>query len=120
MRGEVPTSSTLVCDTSEAGWQTMSEPNGLDMSYFDYNATAPIRPEARAAVVEAMQSVGNASSMHQPGRQAAHRVDVARRQLAALLGCSPGEIIFTSGRPKRIIWPSGLRSPPEVPDHKPC
>ncbi|MFE5879627.1 cysteine desulfurase family protein [Streptomyces hydrogenans] len=67
------------------------------MSYFDYNATAPIRPEVFAVVVEAMQSVGNASSMHQPGRQAAHRVDVARRQLADLLGCSPGEIIFTSG-----------------------
>ncbi|WP_345674222.1 cysteine desulfurase family protein [Yinghuangia aomiensis] len=67
------------------------------MSYFDYNATAPIRPEALAAVVEAMQAVGNASSMHQPGRQAAYRVDAARRQLADLLGCSPGEIIFTSG-----------------------
>ncbi|WP_234317772.1 cysteine desulfurase family protein [Streptomyces rimosus] len=67
------------------------------MSYFDYNATAPIRPEAAAAVIEAMRSVGNASSMHQPGRQAAHRVDVARRQLADLLNCSPGEIIFTSG-----------------------
>ncbi|WP_406495113.1 cysteine desulfurase [Streptomyces sp. NBC_01604] len=97
MRGKVSTSSTLVCDTSEAGWQMMNGPNGPDMSYLDYNATAPIRPEALAAVLEAMQSVGNASSMHQPGRQAAHRVDVARRQLADLLGCSPGEIIFTSG-----------------------
>jgi cysteine desulfurase len=67
------------------------------MSYLDYNATAPIRPEAAAAVIEAMQSVGNASSMHQQGRQAARRVDVARRQLADLLNCSPGEIIFTSG-----------------------
>ncbi|WP_432097471.1 cysteine desulfurase family protein [Streptomyces sp. bgisy100] len=67
------------------------------MSYFDYNATAPIRPEALEVVVEVMQSVGNASSMHQPGRKAAHRVEVARRQLAELLGCSPGEIIFTSG-----------------------
>ncbi|MEU1795643.1 cysteine desulfurase family protein [Streptomyces californicus] len=97
MQRMVSTSSTLVCDTSEAGWQMMNGPNGLDMSYFDYNATAPIRPEALAAVLEAMKSVGNASSMHQPGRQAAHRVDVARRQLADLLGCSPGEIIFTSG-----------------------
>ncbi|MFI8879512.1 cysteine desulfurase family protein [Streptomyces sp. NPDC055243] len=72
-------------------------PYGADTSYLDYNATAPIRPEALAAVLEAMQSVGNASSLHQPGRQAAHRVDIARRQLADLLGCSPGEIIFTSG-----------------------
>jgi cysteine desulfurase len=97
MREKVSTSSTLVCDTSEAGWLMMNELNGPDTSYFDYNATAPIRPEALAAVVEAMQSVGNASSMHHPGRQAAHRVEVARRQLADLLGCSPGEIIFTSG-----------------------
>ncbi|WP_260988168.1 cysteine desulfurase family protein [Streptomyces sp. CFMR 7] len=97
MQEKVSTSSTLVCDTSEAGWLMMNGPNGANVSYFDYNATAPIRPEALAAVVEAMQSVGNASSMHHPGRQAAHRVDVARRQLADLLGCSPGEIIFTSG-----------------------
>ncbi|MGW1531095.1 cysteine desulfurase family protein [Streptomyces aureus] len=97
MREQASTSSTLVCDTSEVGWQMMNGPNGSYTSYFDYNATAPIRPEALAAVVEAMQSVGNASSMHEPGRQAAHRVDDARRQLADLLGCSPGEIIFTSG-----------------------
>jgi cysteine desulfurase len=94
---EVSTSSTLVCDTSEAGWQIMNGPIGSDASYLDYNATAPIRPEALDAVLEAMQSVGNASSMHQPGRHAAHRVDAARRQLADLIGCSPGEIIFTSG-----------------------
>ncbi|MEU6227524.1 cysteine desulfurase family protein [Streptomyces sp. NPDC047042] len=97
MREKVSTSSTLVCDTSEAGWQMMNGSNGPDMAYLDYNATAPIRPEALAAVLEAMQSVGNASSLHQPGREAAHRVDAARRQLADLLGCSPGEIIFTSG-----------------------
>jgi cysteine desulfurase len=97
MREKVSTSSTLVCDTSEAGWQMMNGSNGPDMAYLDYNATAPIRPEALAAVLEAMQSVGNASSLHQPGREAARRVDVARRQLADLLGCSPGEIIFTSG-----------------------
>ncbi|CAL9297416.1 cysteine desulfurase family protein [Streptomyces sp. SudanB182_2057] len=97
MREELSTSSTLVCDTSETGWQMVNESDGSFMSYFDYNATAPIRPEAAAAVIEAMQSVGNASSMHQPGRQAAHRVDLARRQLADLLNCSPGEIIFTSG-----------------------
>ncbi|WP_433577888.1 cysteine desulfurase family protein [Nocardia brasiliensis] len=65
--------------------------------YLDYNATAPIRPEAAAAVVEAMRSVGNASSTHQPGRRAAHCIDIARQQLADLLNCSPGEIIFTSG-----------------------
>jgi cysteine desulfurase len=70
---------------------------GSDVIYLDYNATAPMRPEAFAAVNDAMGSVGNASSPHAAGRDAARRVDVARRQLAELLNCSPGEIIFTSG-----------------------
>ncbi|MFB9368959.1 cysteine desulfurase family protein [Kitasatospora albolonga] len=65
--------------------------------YLDYNATAPARPEALEAAVAAMRTVGNASSTHRSGRDAADRVDLARRQVAALLNCSPGEIIFTSG-----------------------
>ncbi|MEU4300109.1 cysteine desulfurase family protein [Kitasatospora aureofaciens] len=65
--------------------------------YLDYNATAPLRPEALEATLAALKSVGNASSMHHFGRDAAARVDDARRQLAGLLNCSPGEIIFTSG-----------------------
>ncbi|MFG2494783.1 cysteine desulfurase family protein [Streptomyces caniferus] len=67
------------------------------MVYLDYNATAPLRPEALDATVAALGSVGNASSMHRLGRDAAIRVNAARRQLADLLNCSPGEIIFTSG-----------------------
>jgi cysteine desulfurase len=65
--------------------------------YLDYNATAPIRPEALEATLGAMRTVGNASSTHWSGREAADRVDLARRQVAGLLNCSPGEIIFTSG-----------------------
>ncbi|PIM72935.1 aminotransferase [Streptomyces sp. JV178] len=68
-----------------------------DVVYLDYNATAPMRPEALEVTLSALKSVGNASSMHHSGRGAAARIDVARRQLAELLGCSPGEIIFTSG-----------------------
>ena len=75
----------------------VNQPSESDVSYLDYNATAPIRPEAAAAVIEAMQTVGNASSMHLPGRQAADQIAAARRQLADLLNCAPGEIIFTSG-----------------------
>lgn len=66
-------------------------------AYFDYNATAPARPEALEAALAAMRTVGNASSTHRSGREAADRVDLARRQVAGLLNCSPGEIIFTSG-----------------------
>jgi cysteine desulfurase len=68
-----------------------------EVVYLDYNATAPMRPEALKATVSAMQTVGNASSMHHLGRDAATRVDHARRQVADLLNCSPGELIFTSG-----------------------
>lgn len=65
--------------------------------YLDYNATAPMRPEALKATCDALHSVGNASSIHHHGRDAASKVDRARRQLADLLSCSPGELIFTSG-----------------------
>ncbi|MGW4802559.1 cysteine desulfurase family protein [Kitasatospora sp. NPDC004272] len=67
------------------------------MVYLDYNATAPTRPEALQAALAAMNAVGNASSTHRSGRGAAERVDLARRQIAGLLNCSHGEIVFTSG-----------------------
>ncbi|MCX9193853.1 aminotransferase [Carbonactinospora thermoautotrophica] len=70
---------------------------GEPVVYLDYNATAPLRPEALAAMLPILRSVGNAASPHALGRQAAESVEVARRQLADLLGCSPGELIFTSG-----------------------
>ncbi|WP_040801752.1 cysteine desulfurase family protein [Nocardia higoensis] len=75
----------------------MGGPIEVDECYLDYNATAPLRPEALAAITDAMQAVGNASSLHQPGRRAAERVSKARQQVAELLNCSPGEVIFTSG-----------------------
>jgi cysteine desulfurase len=65
--------------------------------YLDYNATAPLRPEALAAVKKALVTVGNASSAHAPGRRAAGTVEQARAQLASLLGCSLNELTFTSG-----------------------
>jgi cysteine desulfurase len=65
--------------------------------YLDYNATAPMRPEALKATCDALHFVGNASSIHHHGRDAASKVERARRQLADLLSCSPGELIFTSG-----------------------
>ncbi|MCM8554963.1 cysteine desulfurase family protein [Streptomyces sp. STCH 565 A] len=74
-----------------------SETYRAEPAYLDYNATTPMRPEALSATCEALRAVGNASSSHHQGRDAASRVDRARRQLAALLNCSPGELIFTSG-----------------------
>ncbi|MBW8860100.1 MAG: aminotransferase class V-fold PLP-dependent enzyme, partial [Caulobacter sp.] len=52
--------------------------------YLDYNATAPIRPEARDAVLRAFETAGNPSSVHASGRAARDVVETARAQVAAL------------------------------------
>ena len=65
--------------------------------YLDHNATTPLRAEARAAMVAAMDMVGNPSSVHAEGRKAKLLVEKARVQVATLAGCVPQEIVFTSG-----------------------
>ncbi len=65
--------------------------------YLDWNATAPLRPEARAATVAALDLLGNPSSVHGEGRAARHLVEQARRQVAALVGAEPENVVFTSG-----------------------
>jgi cysteine desulfurase len=66
--------------------------------YLDYNATTPVLPQAMEAVSRAMKEEwGNPSSGHGLGRKAAHALETARKQVAALIGAAPGEIIFTSG-----------------------
>ena len=63
----------------------------------DHNATTPLRPEARAALLEALDEGGNASSVHEAGRRARARVDEARERVAAALGVHEDEVVFTSG-----------------------
>jgi cysteine desulfurase len=65
--------------------------------YLDYNATAPLRPEARAATLEALDVVGNPSSIHAEGRRARAIVEEARRAVAALAGVEPRQVVFVSG-----------------------
>jgi cysteine desulfurase len=65
--------------------------------YLDYNATAPLRAEARAAMIAAMDVVGNPSSVHAEGRKAKAIVEKARRQVAAAIGADGADVIFTSG-----------------------
>ncbi len=65
--------------------------------YLDWNASAPLRPEARAAMLAAMDLAGNPSSVHAEGRAARAAIEKARAQVAALCLCDPGEVIFTSG-----------------------
>ena len=65
--------------------------------YLDYNAAAPLRPEARAAMEAAFDLVGNPSSVHSEGRAAGAALDLARARVAELVGCLPTEVVFTSG-----------------------
>ncbi len=65
--------------------------------YLDYNATAPLRPEARAAILAALDLQGNASSVHRAGRKARALVEESREAVAAFVGVHPAEVIFTSG-----------------------
>ena len=69
----------------------------MSRTYLDWNATTPLRPEARVAMAAAMDVVGNPSSVHAEGRAARALVEKARAQVAAAVGCTPGEVIFTSG-----------------------
>jgi cysteine desulfurase len=65
--------------------------------YLDYNATAPVRPEARAAVAHALELGGNPSSVHASGRAARAIMEQAREEIAALIGAPASTVIFTSG-----------------------
>ncbi|MCC1481708.1 cysteine desulfurase family protein [Roseibaca sp. Y0-43] len=65
--------------------------------YLDWNATTPLRPDARAAMVAAMDVVGNPSSVHAEGRAARAMMERARAQVAAALGAEGADIVFTSG-----------------------
>jgi cysteine desulfurase len=66
--------------------------------YLDFNATAPLLPAARAAMVAALdEHGGNPSSVHREGRRARHVVETARDRVAARLGVGRDQIVFTSG-----------------------
>ncbi|MBF0424943.1 MAG: cysteine desulfurase [Magnetococcales bacterium] len=68
------------------------------MIYLDHNATAPVRPEVRAAMLPWLDGQwGSPSSIHAPGRRARQAVEDARRTLAALLRVHHGRVVFTSG-----------------------
>jgi cysteine desulfurase len=66
-------------------------------AYLDWNATAPLRPQARAAMATAWDIVGNPSSVHAEGRAARSLLEEARRNVAALVGADPQNVVFTSG-----------------------
>src|SRR6202041_2185498 len=68
-----------------------------ERAYLDYNATAPLRAEARTAMAAAFDLAGNPSSIHAEGRAARAIIEEARRAVAELAGVAPRGIVFTSG-----------------------
>ncbi|CAK0770401.1 Cysteine desulfurase [Azospirillaceae bacterium] len=65
--------------------------------YLDWNASAPLRPEARVAMIEALSLIGNPSSVHSFGREIRRRIEDARVSVARLVGAEPFRVVFTSG-----------------------
>jgi len=68
-----------------------------DRVYLDWNATTPLRPEARQAMSAAWEVAGNPSSVHAEGRQARRLVEDARAAVSAAVGARPQDVVFTSG-----------------------
>ena len=67
-------------------------------AYLDHAATSPLRPEALDAMLPWLAGRhGNSTGVHAPSRAARRAVDEARDEVAELLGCRPGEVVFTSG-----------------------
>ena len=64
--------------------------------YLDWNATTPLRAEARTAMLAAWELIGNPSSVHAEGREARRLVEEARATLAAAVGALPRNVVFTS------------------------
>jgi cysteine desulfurase len=68
-----------------------------DRIYFDWNATTPLRREAREAMTAALEFFGNPSSVHWEGRRARKLVEDARTTIAGAIGARPRDVTFTSG-----------------------
>ncbi|MDD1525678.1 cysteine desulfurase [Bradyrhizobium sp. WBOS7] len=85
--------------------------------YLDWNATTPLRPEARAAMVAAFDLVGNPSSVHAEGREARRLVEEARAELALAVGALPRNVVFTSAgtEANALALSPGLRGPSSGP-----
>lgn len=69
----------------------------MSRHYFDHAASAPLRDEARRAMLEAFEVTGNASSLHRSGRRARSLLEDAREQLASAVDAHPAEVVFTAG-----------------------
>lgn len=86
-----------------------------DRTYLDWNASAPLRPKAKDAMMAVLGETGNPSSVHAEGRRVRGIIELARAQVAELVGCSSAEVVFTSGATEAA---SVLRQVP--PQHAVC
>ena len=82
----------------------MRTPAGENRLYFDHNASAPLRPAARAAMVAALDLTGNPSAVHAEGRQLRRVVEDAREAVASLVAAKPAEVVFTCGASEANNW----------------
>jgi cysteine desulfurase len=90
-----------------------------ERTFLDWNATAPLRQEARAAMVASFGLTGNASSVHAEGRAARRLVEQARERVASLVGAEPQNVTFTSGATEANML--ALTPALEIAGHKePC
>jgi cysteine desulfurase len=91
-----------------------------DRVYLDWNATTPLRPEARQAMAAAWEVAGNPSSVHAEGRQARRLVEDARAAASAAVGARPQDVVFTSGgtEANALALTPGLRRGPGEPTRR--
>ncbi|MDQ0468857.1 cysteine desulfurase family protein [Labrys wisconsinensis] len=86
--------------------------------YLDHNATTPLRPEARAAMLAALDVTGSASSVHAEGRAARRIVEEAREKVASLVGAAAKAVVFVSGATEAnatALTPHWRRGPADRP-----
>lgn len=76
--------------------------NAKPAIYLDHNASAPLLPEARSALIEVLDLVGNPSSVHAHGRALRARIDAARAQVATLAGAEREQVVFTGSATEAI------------------
>src|SRR5262249_60281198 len=76
----------------------------MTRAYLDHNATAPLRPEARTAMIAAFDCIGNASSVHSEGRAARALVEDARERVASIFEVQPLAVYFTAGGTESADW----------------
>jgi cysteine desulfurase len=82
--------------SSFAKWKSMQAPTS-NFIYLDANAAEPLRPEARAAALAALDTTGNPSSIHAAGRAAWKILETSRKIVATHFAAKPADVVFTSG-----------------------